>query len=88
MSLDKISLDELLLAFTETLIRVNRSLRQQDARNDAAGASGLRIKGGVIRANAAPILKDETVEGKKITRIYLKLNGFETKKALSFEVNL
>jgi hypothetical protein len=85
MSLDRISLDDLLFAFTGTLVRVNRSLQQQDAGN---GASGLRIKGGVIRVNAAPILKDETVDGKKITRIYLKLNGFEVKKTLGFEVNL
>ncbi|MDR1176593.1 MAG: hypothetical protein LBK83_14110 [Treponema sp.] len=87
MSLDKISLDEFLLAFTETLTRVNRSL-QQRAYNDATGASDLRIKGGAIRVNAVPVLKDETVDGKKITRIYLKLNGFEIKKILSFEVDL
>jgi hypothetical protein len=83
MSLDKISLDDLLLAFTETLVRVNRGLGRRDG-----GAPGLRIKGGAVRVNAAPILKDETVEGKKITRIYLKLNGFEAKKTFGFEVTL
>jgi hypothetical protein len=85
MSSDRVSLDDLLLAFTGTLVHVNRSLQQQDAGN---GATGLRIKGGAIRVNAIPVLKDETVDGKKITRIYLKLNGFEAKKTLSFEVNL
>jgi hypothetical protein len=81
-------LDELLCAFTGALVRVNHSLRRQDAGNGASGAAGLRIKGGVIRVSAIPILKEETVDGEKITRIYLKLNGFEAKKILSFEVNL
>ena len=85
MSFDRISLDDLLLAFTGALVRVNRRLRQRDAGN---GATGLRIKGGAIRVSAVPILKDETVDGEKITRIYLKLGGFEAKKTLSFEVNL
>jgi hypothetical protein len=83
MSLDKISLDDLLLAFTGTLARVNRSLGQRDG-----NMPGLRIKGGAIRVKAVPILKDETAGAEKITRIYLKLNGFETKKTLSFEVTL
>ena len=88
MSFDRISLDDLLLAFTGALVRVNRRLRQRDAGNGATGAPGLRIKGGAIRVSAVPILKDETVDGEKITRIYLKLGGFEAKKTLSFEVNL
>jgi hypothetical protein len=85
MSLDRISLDDLLLAFTETLVRVNRGLGRRDG---GGGAPGLRIKGGAIKVNAAPVLKDETVEGQKITRIYLKLNGFEAKKTFGFEVTL
>jgi hypothetical protein len=85
MSFDKVLLDDLLLGFTGALVSVNRSLQQQDAGN---GAPGLRIKGGVIKVNAVPILKDETVDGKKIMRIYLKLSGLEAKKTLSFEVNL
>jgi hypothetical protein len=84
MSLDRISLDDLLLAFTGALVRVNRGL-QRDAGH---GAPVLRIKGGTIRVSAVPILKEETVEGKKITRIYLKLGGFNAKKMLGFEVAL
>jgi hypothetical protein len=88
MSFDRISLDDLLLAFTGTLVRVNRSLRQRDAGNGAGGVPGLGIKGGAIRVTAAPVLKEETVDGEKITLIYLKLGGFEAKKTFGFEVTL
>jgi hypothetical protein len=101
MNITSIALDNFISAFTSALIESNYKIAEQylaiqDEMKEKYGApiasfisknQALRIKKGSITVMARPVLKKEAGPGGTVDRMYLRLNGLNTRE-MHFEVAL